>query len=89
MIFNERLKKSRLKGGLTQEELAKQINISPSAISLYESGEREPNLQTLVTIAKELNVTTDYLLGLSDINIASKASIEIIKDLINSITNDK
>lgn len=86
MKFNERLKEIRLKRGLTQENFAKQINISPSSISLYERGDREPNLSTLIIIAKVLDVSTDYLLGLTDIESSSTHTItpEGVKQLIES-----
>lgn len=74
MSFNERLKEIRIKKGLTQEEFAKLLNISSSAISLYESGSREPSLATLVNIANVLDVSTDYLLGLSD----SEKTVKVI-----------
>lgn len=74
MLFNERLKEIRIKKELTQEEFAKLLNISPSAISLYESGSREPSLATLVNIANVLDVSTDYLLGLSD----SEKTVKVI-----------
>lgn len=66
MIFGERLKKIRQKRGVTQESLAKIVSISPSSISLYERGIREPNLSMLISIAKALDVSTDYLLGLTN-----------------------
>lgn len=95
MLFNERLKDIRTKKELTQEEFAKLLNISPSSISLYESGSREPSLTTLINIAKILNVSTDYLLGLSDneqvvrINISSKDKQEIVKKLLEIINKEE
>ena len=83
MNFNERLKEIRLKRELTQEELAQKINISSSSISLYERGDREPNLTTLINISKTLNVSTDYLLGLTDIE--SSSSHQISKDGIREL----
>lgn len=95
VLFNERLKDIRTKKELTQEEFAKLLNISPSSISLYESGSREPSLTTLINIAKILNVSTDYLLGLSDneqvvrINISSKDKQEIVKKLLEIINKEE
>lgn len=87
MLFNERLKEIRTKKELTQEEFAKLLNISPSSISLYESGSREPSLATLVNIAKILDVSTDYLLGLSD----NESPVEVVispedkQDIVNKV----
>ena len=86
MKFSERLKQTRIKQG----EFAKKLNISASSISLYENGDREPSLATLKTISETLNVSTDYLLGLTDVeNIeSSKVSLEYINDLIQAYIKD-
>lgn len=55
----------RKKLGLNQEELAKKIGVSRSALSLYEIDRREPDLETVKKIASLFGVTTDYLLGLA------------------------
>ena len=64
--FGKRLKEERMGKGLTQRQLSNEINISQSVIALWETKKREPNLDTLIMIAKFFDVTTDYLLGLTD-----------------------
>ena len=64
MIKIEELRK---KMGLSQEDLAKKINMTQQRISAYEKGKREPDLETLKLFADFFNVTTDYLLGKSNI----------------------
>ena len=49
-----------------QVELAKIINVSKGAISLWENGKREPTLSSLVALAKYFNVSLDYLVGLEE-----------------------
>ena len=61
--FSKVLKKIRLNHNLTQAELAKQLGISRSAVGMYESGEREPDFETLEAIADFFNVDMNYLLG--------------------------
>lgn len=61
--FNKVLKSLRTTQGLTQDELAKALEISRSAIGMYERGDREPDYETLETIADYFNVSIDYLLG--------------------------
>ena len=58
-----RLKELRDEHGLTQAELGRLLNISPSAIGMYEQGRREPSIEALIKIADYFCVTTDYLLG--------------------------
>ena len=89
MIFGERLKEIRQKRGITQDALAKRVSISPSSISLYERGIREPSLNMLISIAKELDVSTDYLLGLTnnEYHISSEPeqlSFEDLKKIMQS-----
>lgn len=62
--FNENLKEARERRGMTQKEVADIIGVAKSTYSLYESGNREPNDQTIKKIADTLNVSADDLLGL-------------------------
>lgn len=64
--FNENLKYAREKKGLTQKEVAEGIGVAKSTYSLYESGNREPNVQTIKRIADLLNVSADDLLGINE-----------------------
>lgn len=59
----ERLKSLRRDNNLTMKELGIKLNLAESTISLYESGRREPDYQTLKKLADFFNVSIDYLLG--------------------------
>ena len=67
MKFSERLKELRKSKGYTQEYLAKTIGITPGAIGLYEQDRREPDNNTIITLAEVFGVSVDYLLGLDEI----------------------
>lgn len=72
-ILPQRLKIAREKMGLTQEQVAKQLNIEIGTLSGYELGRRRPNTDILAKIASIYNVSSDYLLGLTNqFNITSK-----------------
>lgn len=58
-----RIKLRRRELELTQTELAKVANLTPAAISQFESGARKPSFRTLSSLSDALKVTTDYLLG--------------------------
>ncbi len=58
-----RIKSRRHELKLTQTELAKEANLTPAAISQFESGTRKPSFKTLSSLSDALKVTTDYLLG--------------------------
>lgn len=60
--FGERLKTLRNSKKLKQEELAQKINISKSAIGMYERNEREPSFEILEKLANYFEVSTDFLL---------------------------
>ena len=64
--FGERLKYLRQERNLGQIELAKQLDVGKSIISLWEQGKCEPTLSKLVAIAKFFNVSLDYLAGLEE-----------------------
>ena len=61
-MLGERIASLRRARGLSQAELARRLKISASAMGMYEQGRREPSAQTLVALARELQVSTDYLL---------------------------
>ena len=60
----ENIKAARIAAGLTQEELAKKVNTTKSAISRYEQGKREPSLATLTKIAVSLETRFEDIVGL-------------------------
>lgn len=61
--FGERLKELRLGRKLTQREVAQKVGISTSTLAMYEGGRREPDLDTLIKLARFYGVTVDYLVG--------------------------
>lgn len=61
--FDKILRFLRGEKNMSQQELADALGISKSAVNMYERGERQPNFETLETIADFFNVDIDYLLG--------------------------
>lgn len=61
-MLGARIAALRREAGLSQAELASRLQVSPSALGMYEQGRREPSADTLVRLSRELSVTTDYLL---------------------------
>lgn len=61
-MLGQRIAALRREAGLSQAELARRLQISASAMGMYEQGRREPSGDILVAMAKELQVSTDYLL---------------------------
>ena len=61
-MLGARIAVLRRASGLSQGELAKQLQVSPSAIGMYEQGRREPSVELLIAMADIFGVTLDYLL---------------------------
>lgn len=61
--LSKRLHMSRINSELSKKQVAEIIGVSESAIGLYESGNRQPSLVSLVKLASLYKVSTDYLLG--------------------------
>ncbi|MFO7323676.1 MAG: helix-turn-helix transcriptional regulator [Chloroflexota bacterium] len=62
----DRLREMRRKRQLTQDELAERLGFGQSQMNKYENGKSDPTPEVLVRLARELEVTTDWLLGLVD-----------------------
>ena len=61
MALYDRLKESRIKAGLTQEQLAEKLGVAKSTLSGYESGNREPAVATIAKALEILNIDANYL----------------------------
>ena len=88
--FGERLKMLRKENRMTQDELARKLNVTKSIISYYELGDRTPSTDILVKLAYIFNVSTDYLLGIKyerilDVTGVRDEEIAIITRLIDNI----
>ena len=66
IILGQRLRELREAKGLTQKQLARLLNLNSVTYLHYEKAQREPPLQVLADIALFFEVSTDYLLGLTD-----------------------
>lgn len=73
MKFDERLKSLREEKGLTQVQLSELTGITTRQIQKYESGQSRPRLDAADKLAKALNVSTDELLGNTDMFVAQAA----------------
>lgn len=76
--FSETLKELRKREELTQEELANKLEISKSAISMYENGNRTPDFETLEMFADFFNVNLSYLIGENEKLLSPKISTDTV-----------
>lgn len=63
MEIREILKNIREKNNLTQEQMAVRVKVTRQAVSRWETGETQPNTDTLKILSKEFNVSINTLLG--------------------------
>ena len=61
-----RLREARIRKGISQKELSKEIQVAQNTISNWENGVGEPSLDMLIKIADFLDCSADYLLGRVD-----------------------
>lgn len=75
--FANRFKKLREERGLSQSDLAKELNISRGSVSFYENGSRSPDIKVLADICNYFHVTSDYMIGLSDNKTIESSNIGV------------
>lgn len=73
----QRLKALRVQYGFSQKQVAEKIGVSPSIVSGYETGERTPSTEVLLSLSYLYNVSTDYLLGKQP--VAPNALLDVSK----------
>ena len=80
-MLSEKLYQLRKKSGLSQEQLAEQLNVSRQAISKWESGSAFPESEKLIIISNYFGVSVDYLLKDEAEDDAKTANNEAGKNL--------
>lgn len=87
-----KIKELRKKSGLTQAELAEKLEISPSAVGMYEQGRREPDNKTLSRICRILDASGDYVLDLNEAYQSHSQNADIyhvISDFIENLEKEE
>lgn len=85
--LGRRIKRERLKRGITQEQLAEKVDISVNFMSLIENG-RNMSVETLANIAVALGVTVDYLLS-DTVNVGTDVISEQIVHNLATLNEDE
>lgn len=82
-----RIKSVRDMHKLSRNELAKKINISPSALANYENGYRNPNIKILESISRELDIDINYLIGKTNFKEFEIEQLQTFETIIEYIIN--
>lgn len=83
--MQNRIKELRLKVGLMQEQLAKEVGLSEQAISFYELGKRNPKIDKWQKLADFFGVSVPYLQGYAEINIPNNLKFDSKQDAVDCI----
>jgi transcriptional regulator with XRE-family HTH domain len=92
MSIGKRIAQLRKEKGLTQEELATHMGVSPQAVSKWENDQTCPDISALPNLAKLLSVTVDALLGCESrepaVRVLPPEERKDIKDMVLRVTVD-
>ena len=90
--LGERLQNLRKSRNLSQKEVSNALGISASVLSNYESGERTPSLENLMSLAGFYRCSTDYLLGLDkhspallDVSNLTEEQIQLLRAFLGTL----
>ena len=86
--LNERLKELRNQNNISQNALAKQMNLTRATVNAWEMGISCPNAQSLTMLSQFFKVSVDYLLGLDnketiDITNLNEKEKNMVYELVN------
>ena len=89
----EKLKDMRKKNNFSQRQVARKLNVSPSIISGYETGERTPSVENILALASLYRCSTDFLLGREsvyhpislEVNGLTPRQVQLLGELIEMI----
>ncbi len=82
----QRIKALRVEKKMSQKELAELLGVSPSTIGMYEQGRRNPDGNKIVKLCEVFSVSSDSLLGVSEL---PKDTTDIIREISERIRSDK
>lgn len=91
-MLNENIKKLRTARNMSQVQLAKNLGVSKQSVSNWENDNILPSIEMLMKISACFNVSTDYLLGISqrkmlDVSGLTDSQIGHIQQIIDDIKN--
>ncbi len=79
-MLGNQIRSFRLNSGFSQVEMAKMLNISQVTFCRYETGDREPNVDTIRKLCIIFNCTSDELLEIDSDNVRKEISKKLLKN---------
>jgi len=93
-VFATRLREARERQGLNQAQLAQRAELQPSAVAHFEANRRKPSFENVRRLAKALDVSSDYLLGVKTAmafrneDKLTKGDRDYVQGLINKLAGE-
>lgn len=84
-----RLKFLREEKGLFQSDIAKVLGISVAAVGFYENEKRDMSPDTILKLAEYFGVTTDYLLGKTDIRNSGQQIDDVLNEAMIGMSKEE
>lgn len=88
MRFGDVLRGILEETGITQKQVAAELNLLPATLGRYIRNEREPDIETIKRIANYFHVSTDYLLDYQSDRTYSHMEDEVLR-IFRSMTSDQ
>lgn len=88
MSFGKRLQEARKKKGFSQEFIAKELNTKAPVIGRYERDEMKPSIEVATKLADLLEVSLDYLVGKTDVEL-DRTTMERILEVSRFTKEDR
>lgn len=86
-MIKQRIRKLRTQHNMTQSQFGERIGQSHGQIAKFENGIIRPNLGIIISIAREFNVSVDYLLGITDVETPMPKSDSEV-DFVEFVTGE-
>ena len=85
-MIGKKLKELKAARGLTQEDIARELNVSPFTVQKWEQDKADPNTGTMIKLVELLGTSIDYMLGLSTKQTGKEF---LLVDKFNALEEDK
>lgn len=82
MKIGDRIRYLRARAGLTQDELAKRLDVARATVASWEINKRTPDAEALKSLASVFDVTVDYLLELEEKDMLEEPNLKRLYDAV-------
>ncbi|WWR14698.1 helix-turn-helix transcriptional regulator [Lachnospiraceae bacterium JLR.KK008] len=81
MNIGNRIKMLRTENNMTQKELSSKLGLTPKMVSFYETSQRMPPIDIILKLVTIFDVSSDYLLGLTNTNLYESNNITALSEM--------